>query len=104
MTSTDCNTRRMTKAIMSGLSSRARLIHRDPVPVEEVIGELRQVHVVLDAPGERLLVQRDMAKILLVNLERLIDFRLALRRIKLAGDLGDQLVEARVGVFAQVEL
>src|SRR6185437_15903611 len=101
MTSTDCSRRRMTKAIMPNLSP-CRLVHRHPVPVEEVVGQLRQMDVVLDAPSERLLMQRNVTEILLVDLERFVDLGRALRRIELAGDLRHQLVEARIGVFAEV--
>src|SRR6185503_7666431 len=57
-----------------------------PLLLVDVVGQLDQVDVLLDSPGERLLVQRQGAEFLAVDLEQFGDHRIALGLVELAGD------------------
>src|SRR5208282_5619793 len=96
--------RSVPRSCSSGLHPRRdALFDLHPVPVEHVVRKLNQAHVILHAPGQGLLVERDVAELLLMDLERLADFGLALLGVDLALDLSDQLVDLGVGVAAVVE-
>src|SRR5512141_3245396 len=95
ITLTDCSTRRRTKAITDAAQVLApgcprpqgaptTLFELDPVPHENVVRQLHELDVVLDAPGKRLLMQRNVTDLVLVDLEGLGDFRLPLLGIDFA--------------------
>src|SRR5262245_50821024 len=74
----------------------------EPEP-QPVVGRLRQLDALLPRPDDRLLVQRDVSDVGLLERHRLADQRAALGLVALALDLADQLVDLRVRVAAGVE-
>ena len=79
----------------------ASLLH-GPLEAHLVVGALRHLHLLRHAPGQRLLVQRDVAVIVDADLEGLLDHLVALGLVRLDQDLVGQLVELRVAVAAEV--
>ena len=65
---------------------------------------MRERDVLAHAPGQRLLVQRQVADVGVVDVEGLLDQRVALRLVGLRLDRLCHLVELGVAVGAQVEL
>ena len=78
----------------------------DAHPLERhvVVGHLRERHLLADTPGQRLLVQRQVADVVSVELEGFLDQFAALGLVGLGLDLLGEFVELRIAVGTQVEL
>src|SRR5438045_2203462 len=94
----------------SALPPRARPGHRSgglfllvPVEQDKIVGPLHDLHLLGYAPGQRLLMERDVGPILvLADLVALLDHLVALRLIAFDQDLADQLFDLRIAVIAQI--
>src|SRR6218665_3534928 len=76
---------------------------RDPVEAEVVVGALHDLDLVGDAPRQRLLVQRQIGRLLVLSyVVGLANEFVALRLVWLAPDLGDQRIDFFVAVAADI--
>src|SRR5688572_6658158 len=96
--------KRASAVAVTGTARSWTRLDADVLERHEVVRELYQRHVLLHRPGQRLLVQRDVSDVVLVNLEGLGDHGLALCLVGLALNLARQIVDLRVAVAAEVEL
>ena len=69
-----------------------------PVQQNLIVGPLRELHFFRDAPGERLLVQRDVGPVLHRDLEGLLDQEIALARIGFHENLVGEFIELLVAI------
>src|SRR5262245_25000260 len=112
MTMAASNSRRMVKAsiglLRRGLAPgqsarRPHLLHLCPVKQDLVVGPLHDVDLLGHAPGQRLLMQRQHAHLLVIDAERLGDHVVALGGVGLDQDLLPQLLDPLVTIATIVE-
>src|SRR6185295_9802635 len=114
MTMAASNNRRIVKANIGRLVQEGRrgagtsarrhhLLHLCPVKQNLVVGPLHDVDLLGRTPGQRLLMQRQHAYLLVIDAEGLGDHLVALGGIGLDQDLLPQLLDPLVTVAAVVE-
>src|SRR5215467_8575880 len=107
MTSTASSARRITKASMGyyppGEGGR-HSIFPEPVEQDLIVGPLNNVDLLGDAPDQRLLVQRDVSRILVNHSIGLRDHVVALGLVAFHENLVAQLLDLGIAVIAEIEL
>ena len=83
-------------------TDRRRLLFARPVQQNRIIGALGELDLLGHAPGQRLLVERDVAEILRGFLERFLDQLVALALVVLDKDLVGQLIMLLIAVIAEI--
>src|SRR6476620_8347463 len=83
-------------------TDRRRLLLARPIQQNRIIGPLGELHLLGHAPGQRLLVERDVPEILRGFLERFLDQLVALTLVVLDKDLVGQLIMLLIAVIAEI--
>src|SRR5262249_9696673 len=75
----------------------------EPIKQDLVVGALHHLELLRDAPGERLLVQRNVGPVLLLrDLVGVLDHLVALPLVRLDQDLVSELLDLLVAVAAEI--
>src|SRR3954447_18956870 len=84
-------------------TSMRRSLHRNEAQRKEVVRQLDQFDIVAHRPHDRLLVQRNMPELFLMDAQGLVDHVGPLGGVEFSPDRFDQLIDTGVRVAADIE-